>query len=74
MQARTLVVDDVSTFSDHIVCDVAARSEIVVPLLVDNLPWGVFDVDSATLARFGPDDERGIERLVRAVQEFVAPW
>ena len=65
-QRRTLVVDDVAAFADHIACDAGARSEIVVPLLVDNSAYGVFDVDSTRLARFSKDDERGIERLVRA--------
>ncbi|MHB8432523.1 MAG: GAF domain-containing protein [Candidatus Tyrphobacter sp.] len=60
-----LVVDDVSQFADHIACDSAARSEIVVPLVVDNSAYGVFDLDSALLRRFIPDDQRGIESLVK---------
>ncbi len=69
----TVVVDDVATFSDHIVCDTASRSEIVVPLFADDRLWGVFDCDSPTLARFGEEDRAGIERLVRAFSESVRP-
>jgi L-methionine (R)-S-oxide reductase len=69
----TLVVDDVGAFTDHIVCDTASRSEIVVPLLHGERLWGVFDCDSPILARFDPEDRKGIERLVLAFSESVRP-
>lgn len=73
-QAReTLVVDDVGAFQDHIVCDPSARSEIVVPVLWAGSPYGVFDVDSASPARFKPLDRIGIERLVHTFMELVPP-
>ena len=68
---RTLVVDDVTIFADHIVCDSASRSEIVVPLIFDGELYGVFDVDSPVPARFTDEDRLGIERLVRAFTELV---
>jgi L-methionine (R)-S-oxide reductase len=61
---KTQVVDDVEAFADHIVCDSTSRSEIVVPLIVDGTPIGVFDIDAPTLARFVAADRDGIERLV----------
>lgn len=67
----TLVVDDVSAFADHIVCDAASRSEIVVPLFVRGDFAGVFDCDSPKPARFTDADRAGIERLVRAFGESV---
>ncbi len=62
----SLIVDDVHAFADHIVCDTASRSELVVPLLCEGAIYGVFDIDSPQLARFGDDDRAGIERLVAA--------
>ncbi len=62
--ARTVIVDDVNAFADHIVCDSASQSEIVVPLIKDDAIYGVFDIDSPILARFTPEDRAGIERLV----------
>jgi L-methionine (R)-S-oxide reductase len=69
----TVVVDDVEAFPDHIVCDTASRSEIVVPLLVAGEFLGVFDCDSPIRARFTENDREGIERLVRAFSESVRP-
>lgn len=66
---ETVVVDDVSTFDDHIACDAASRSEIVVPLFTRDEVYGVFDIDSPSLARFSARDRSGIERLVRAFTE-----
>lgn len=67
-RSATVVVDDVQAFADHIVCDSASRSEIVVPLTGPNgeSTLGVFDVDSPLLGRFTEADRAGIEALVRA--------
>src|SRR5438045_5762412 len=50
---RTLRVADVTKFPDHIACDSASRSEIVVPLLTDDAHLiGVLDVDRPELDSF----------------------
>ena len=73
LRRATLVVDDVASFADHIVCDTASRSEIVVPLFAGERLWGVFDCDSPVLARFAEEDRAGIEALVRAFSESAPP-
>lgn len=60
---ETVVVDDVEKFPGHIACDVASRSEIVVPLLTGRALAGVLDVDSPKPGRFSLDDRRGLEAL-----------
>jgi L-methionine (R)-S-oxide reductase len=60
---ETQRVPDVHAFPDHIVCDAASRSEIVVPLVIDGSLAGVLDIDSPSLDRFSADDQAGIERL-----------
>lgn len=58
------VVPDVNAFPDHIFCDGASRSEIVVPLVrADGSLLGVWDVDSPHLARFDDHDRAGMELL-----------
>jgi len=71
-EMRTVVVDDVSAVADHIYCDSASRSEMVVPLIVNGTARGVFDLDSPELARFRADDQTGIERLVAAFLEATS--
>ncbi len=55
-QKRTLAVPDVSLFDGHIACDADSRSEIVVPLFVGGELYGVMDIDSPSVGRFGEDD------------------
>lgn len=64
---RTLVVADVDQFPGHIACDSASRSEIVVPLIVNERVIGVLDVDSPNLARFSEVDRVGLESVVSAL-------
>ena len=50
-----IVVPDVHAFPDHIACDSASASEMVVPLIrADGTLFGVLDLDSATPDRFTP--------------------
>jgi GAF domain-containing protein len=74
-RSQTVVVDDVHAFADHIVCDSASRSEIVVPLFRDGelRPGGVFDIDSPEPARFTDADREGIERLVAMFAAVARP-
>ena len=65
-QARqTQLIDDVHTFPDHIACDGASLSELVVPIVHDGALFGVLDLDSPTLARFDAEDAAGCEALVK---------
>ena len=60
---QTQRVKDVNDFPGHIACDVASRSELVVPLIHDGRVIGVLDLDSPIPARFTQKDQDGIERL-----------
>ncbi|HET7815639.1 MAG TPA: GAF domain-containing protein [Candidatus Baltobacteraceae bacterium] len=72
VQRQTVVVDDVNAFGDHIACDSASQSEIVVPLMKDGTIYGVFDIDAPVKARFNEADRDGIERLVAAFMRSAA--
>jgi GAF domain-containing protein len=64
LSRQTQVVPDVNAFPDHIFCDGASLSEIVVPLVrADGSLLGVWDVDSPSLARFDDEDRAGMEAL-----------
>ncbi len=66
-----IVVPDVHAFPDHIACDSASASEMVVPIRrKDGTVFGVLDLDSASTNRFAPIREiilstaREIERAL----------
>jgi GAF domain-containing protein len=68
----TQVVRDVNAFADHIACDAASQSEIVVPLVrTDGSLLGVWDVDSPRLARFDEEDRVGMEALCKVFMESI---
>ncbi|NNC77522.1 MAG: GAF domain-containing protein [Woeseiaceae bacterium] len=57
----TLRISDVHEFPGHIACDVASRSELVVPLYLDGRVAGVLDIDSPLVDRFNEIDQAGVE-------------
>ncbi len=71
VRRETIVVPDVHLFPGHIACDAASRSEIVVPLIQDDVLLGVLDIDSPVPDRFSADDtalcEAAAALLVRSL-------
>jgi L-methionine (R)-S-oxide reductase len=69
---QTVVVPDVDEFPGHIACSTAAKSEIVVPVFVDDQKvFGVLDVDSDRLNDFSEVDRTGLEGIVRVIERFI---
>ncbi|PID03248.1 MULTISPECIES: GAF domain-containing protein [unclassified Sporosarcina] len=66
-----LVVPDVNAFPGHIACDVASRSEVVVPLIKDGEVFGVLDIDSPELDRFTEDDLAGLTQVVKTLMKHI---
>jgi L-methionine (R)-S-oxide reductase len=62
---RTVLrISDVNAFDDHIACDTASRSEIVIPMVgKDSQLIGVLDLDSPELNRFDDSDEAGLREI-----------
>lgn len=69
---ETLRVEDVHAFPGHIACDAASRSELVVPLIIDDKLVGVLDIDSPSVGRFKTADQTGIETICAAYCELQA--
>ena len=67
---QSILVEDVHAFPDHIVCDAASRSELVVPLIRAGQVIGVIDLDSPSPSRFDPDDQQGVEALAALYLKF----
>jgi GAF domain-containing protein len=69
---QTQRVEDVHAFPDHIACDAASRSELVVPLVHGGALLGVLDLDSPRPARFDADDQSGLEAIAQVFLESLA--
>lgn len=63
-QAETLIVPDVEKFPGHIACSSLSRSEIVIPIIQNNIVTGVLDADSEILYHFDETDKRYLEEVV----------
>ena len=61
---ETLVVPDVHEFPGHIACDSASNSEIVVPIIKNDILYGVLDIDSPIKKRFDETDRIYLEQVV----------
>lgn len=64
IKRETLVIDDVLSHANHIACDSNSRSEVVVPIIVNDKLYGVLDVDSPVFNRFDQDLVEFFESLV----------
>ncbi len=62
---ETIVVKNVDEFPGHIACDSVSNSEIVIPLIKNNILYGVLDIDSPAFDRFSNNDKLELERLVK---------
>lgn len=68
---QTQRVADVTQFPGHIACDSASRSEIVVPIIINDTIYGVLDVDSPNTNRFDKTDQVYMEKFVRILEGFL---
>lgn len=67
---QTLIVPNVHKFEGHIVCDSRSNSEIVVPMIKNNVIYGVLDIDSPAFERFGEPEKFLFEQIVELFLNF----
>ena len=65
--AATLIVDDVENFPGHIACSSLSKSEIVVPILVNNEVVAVLDADSENLSAYDEIDKLNLEKIIAEI-------
>lgn len=70
-ERKSLVVEDVHEFPGHIACDIASRSELVVPLITEDGLLGVLDLDSPLPGRFDEADRIGCESLAETLLQSL---
>jgi GAF domain-containing protein len=69
-QVQTIIVADVEKFPGHIACSSASKSEIVVPIIINEKVIGVLDVDSEHLNHFDEIDQLYLEKLMKNISSI----
>ncbi len=62
-QKKTINIPDVSKHRNYISCSPETRSEIVVPVLINNNVVSMLDIDSPVLSGFDSIDEKYLEEI-----------
>lgn len=68
---RTQLVPNVHEFPGHIACDSASNSELVIPIIKDDIVYGVLDLDSPELNRFTELDADYFEKFVEKLNKYI---
>lgn len=71
LKRETIIVSDVHQFEDHIACDAASNSEIVVPIVKNNKLYGVLDLDSFKVGRFTDLEKKYLEEAVKILNKYI---
>lgn len=66
---KTQLVKDVHAFPGHIACDANSKSEIVIPIHVNDEITGVLDIDAPITDRFTNEDKEGLEVIVKVIEK-----
>ncbi|MBE7685896.1 GAF domain-containing protein [Tenacibaculum piscium] len=69
---ENFVVQDVKEQDNYISCGWKVKSEIVIPIFVDNQNIGQIDIDSHTANVFTADDENLLEYACKKVALFIS--
>lgn len=63
-KGETLIVPDVEKFPGHIACSSLSKSEIVIPVTLNNEVVAVLDADSVDYDLFDETDKKYLEQIV----------
>ena len=65
---KSVIVDDVNSFPGHIACSSLSKSEIVVPIIVNNEVKAVIDIDAPICNRFSKEDQELLEEMANVLE------
>lgn len=68
---KIYLVPNVHEFQGHIACDSASNSELVIPIIKDDILYGVLDIDSPILNRFDEVDKKYLEKFVEKLNKYI---
>ncbi|MBU3130081.1 GAF domain-containing protein [Clostridium tagluense] len=64
-------IENVNEFPGHIACDSATNSEIVIPIIKDDVVYGVLDIDSPEVGRFTELEEKYLVEFVCKLNKYI---
>lgn len=68
---QTLLVPNVDEFPGHIACSSDSKSEIVIPLIKNDVVFAILDVDSNQLNDFDEVDEKYLTKLCTWLSDIL---
>lgn len=69
-EKKTIVVEDVEKFPNHIACSSDSKSEIVIPCFKGGKVFAVLDIDSDKLSDFDSVDKTYLEQIVSIIEQL----
>lgn len=70
-QKTALIVPDVNLFPGHIACSALSKSEIVIPVIKNDIVIAVIDIDSSELADFSSVDEIYLTKIAGLISKMI---
>ena len=67
---QTIIVPDVNLFAGHIACSSLSKSEIVTPIIKDNVVVGVIDIDAPIYDRFSNSEANLLEEVADILKDL----
>ena len=65
---KTLVVPNVLEYKGHIACDSNSRSEVCIPIYINNEIYGLLDIDSPIYDRFNNELVDELNKAVKIIE------
>lgn len=69
---QTIVVDNVHEFKGHIACDCQSKSELVIPLIHNDVLYAILDIDSNVYSNFDNDKVETIQEIAYMLSKLVS--
>ena len=67
---ETFVIQDVNEQDNYLSCSINVKSEIVVPIIKNNVVFGELDIDSHLLSPFDEQDKEFLENICGKLAEY----
>ena len=70
-EGKTIIENDVLSCKNHIACDSNSRSEICIPIYINNNIYGLLDIDSPIFNRFDENLKDILEKCVKVIENAL---